>query len=341
MADGRASARSLAISVFAVVLATLAVLAYRSSHHHWSGFFPAGDPAFYRAVARSPFGDGRAFRKFGEGFEASYRYGRIGFPLLGWIVALGRPSLIGPALASLNLIAIAAAPAVAIYLMDRYGAQPVTGVSVLLAPGLLILYDRTYAEPTLLVLILLGFFFAAGEHRGAAVAMFAAAMLVKEVAILALVPFLWDAWRRRDARAARIWLTALVPYACWMIFVRLRVGQFPFLSKDPSRSRALSLPFVGVYDALHHHHSDAGVIAVVVVATAVLGVAAAWWARRLPIAGASAAFGLFALCAGPNTTAYLGETLRLLIIPHALAILCCAYAISVRLKRDGYAPVGS
>jgi hypothetical protein len=334
MADGQPSARSLSISVFAVVLATLATLAYRTSHHRWSWFFRAGDPVFYRIVAHSPFGDNRSFRAIREGFEASYRYGRIGFPLLGWLAALGRPSLVDPMLASLNLIAIAAVPAIAILLMDRYGAPPVTGITVLLAPGLLVLYDRAYAEPTLLAILLLAFLFEARNHRRAAIGVFAVAPLVKEVALLALIPFLWKAWRQRDWHAARSWLLAVVPYAIWVLIVRVNVGEFPFLANDPSRREALTGPFIGMYDAFRDHQHNAAIVTALVLVTSAFGVTAAWWARRLPIAGAAGAFSLFALCAGPTTIQYLGETLRLLVIPQALAILCFAYAVCSRSNRD-------
>jgi hypothetical protein len=330
MADGQPSARSLSISVFAVMLATLIALAYRTSHHAWSWFFRAGDPVFYRIVARSPFGNDRGFRTIHEGFEASYRYGRIGFPLLGWIAAFGHASLVDATLASINLIAIAAIPALAILLMERYGAAPISGIAVLLAPGLLVLYDRAYAEPTLLAILLLAFLFDARGNRTAAIVTFAFAVLVKEIALLALIPFLWKAWRKRDWHSFRTWLIPVVPYAIWMVVVRVNVGEFPFAAKDPSRSGALTLPFVGMYDALRDHASNAGLVTALVLFTAVFGVAAAWWARRIPIAGAAAAFSLFALCTGPTTIAYLGETLRLLIIPHVLALLCVAQCVGSR-----------
>jgi hypothetical protein len=335
MVSGQVSARRLATSVFAVVLATLGLLAYAKSQRHWSWFFRADDPVFFRAIARSPFGDGRAFVAMHRSFEASYRYGRIGYPLFGWLGALGRPGLAGPSLAVLNIVAISATPALAILLMDRYGGPPIFGVSVLLAPGLLIMFQYAYSEPTAIALILAGFLLAASNRRGAAIAIFAAAILVREVAVLALVPFFWDAWKRRDVKSARAWLVALVPYVVWTVVVRIRVGEFPFLANDPSRKNALSFPFVGMYDALRDHQSSAAFVALLLIATAAFGVAAAWWARRLPIAGAAATMSLFALCTGPNTIQYAGDTLRILVLPHVLAILCCAYAVSVRSSETG------
>jgi hypothetical protein len=203
------------------------------------------------------------------------------------------------------------------------------------------MFQYAYSEPTAIALILFGFLLAASHRRGAAIAVFAAAVLVREVAVLALVPFFWDAWRRRDAKAARLWLLAVVPYVVWTVVVRVRVGEFPFLANDPSRKNALSLPFVGMYDALRDHQSSAVSVSLLIVATAAFGVIAAWWARRLPIAGAAATLSLFALCTGPNTIRYPGDMLRILIIPHVLAILCCAYAISARLKIEGHDAVHS
>ena len=50
--------------------------------------------SFFRATALDPFGRGQAFRVAGFAAEAPYRYGRIGLPLLGWLLALGRPGLV-------------------------------------------------------------------------------------------------------------------------------------------------------------------------------------------------------------------------------------------------------
>ena len=329
-ADGQPSfALPVGITVFVVLL----VVSRPAWHEGIGWFFRAGDPVFFRAVARSPFGTGHAFRASGFGFEASYRYGRIGFPLAGWLLALGHAAWVEWALVGLHFAAIAAVPALAIKLLEAHGVKGAWGACVLAAPGLLILHDRAYVEPFLVCVILIAFIVNARGYSYAALAVIAYAILVKETAALALLPFAWHAVRVRDRKLLGGVALALVPYIAWSSWVRARVGEFPFLADDPSRRRALGLPFSGAANVLQHHAPDATAVVVVIVATAVFAVVAAYAARDIPLAGATAAFGVLALCAGPETLKYLGETLRLLIVPQVLAIICVVYAVRSRERR--------
>ena len=89
------------------------------------------------------------------------------------------------------------------------------------------------------------------------------AILVKEIALLALLPWAWRAIRHRDATALRRIAATVIPYAAWCVWLRLRVGEFPFFAHTANRSDALSLPFVGIRDIVtrgpgpHDHHRDA------------------------------------------------------------------------------------
>ncbi len=112
--------------------------------------------------------------------------------------------------------------------------------------------------------------------------------------------------------------------------MRFRVGELPFAAKDPSRSNALSAPFVGMVDALRRDTPNAALVAVALLATVAVAAYGAWSARGLPIAAAAGLFAVFTTCTGPNTTAYSADTLRILIVPQILGLLCLAYAWSRR-----------
>jgi len=316
--------------VFVAVLGVLLLLAHQQARGGWAWFVRQGDPVFFAAVARAPFGGGGAFRAMGVPFEASFRYGRVGFPLVAWALTLGRPSLVPAGLALVDLVSIAAVPALSVLLLDGYRANPLGGVATLAAPGLVLVYDRAYAEPFMLALVLLGFLCEARGRRGAAIAVFAGSILVKETAILALTPFVWQAARRRDWPTLGSWAAALVPYLAWATWVRVRVGEVPFLADDHSRRDALRLPFVGMVEALRDGHADAAIVTIILVTTVVVGVGAAWFARAIPIAGATLAFAVLTASAGPNTINYLGDALRILVVPQVLSIICIVWAVTSR-----------
>jgi hypothetical protein len=322
--------------LFAGTLGALTVALFPHLRAHgvdW--YFRAGDPVFFRAVATDPFGSGHMIVALGRPGDAAYRYGRIGFPLLGWLFALGHPAAVGWTMAFVHMSALAAVPALAAVLLDTYGARPALGALVLLAPGLLLVADRAYGEPLLIATLLLGYIFEARGKRGAAVVAFAFAMLVKETAILGVVPLVWRDARRPDWRGVWAWSASVVPFIGWMVWVRVRVGEFPFLAPTHSRRDALRPPFVGIAEALKNHTPDAGVVVSLTLATLALCLAAAWLGRGLPVAGAALAFAAMVVCLGPNALAYLGETLRLIAVPQVFSVL--ALTIAATRRRAGTA----
>src|SRR5690348_7522573 len=78
--------------VAALALVAAVVVVTAPTWHRGLGWcFRGSDPRYFLEVARAPFGRGEAFRRIGFSYESSYRYGRIGYSLLGWVLALGHP----------------------------------------------------------------------------------------------------------------------------------------------------------------------------------------------------------------------------------------------------------
>lgn len=310
----------------AVSLAALDAQLLRDHGLQW--FFREGDPVFYRAVARAPFGDGRTISVFAAVGEAPYRYGRIGMPFAAWLLGFGRPGAVGWTLVLLHQLALVAIPLLAATLLVTYGAPAIGGALAFAAPGLLVIYDRPYVEPFLIALLLL---VAIGVERGdtrSAWCVLAFAILTKETAAFALLPLLWRAARRRSGREAAMWASAAVPYAMWACWVRVRVGSFPFLAVTPARRGALAFPGVGIHDVLAARTPDHVVIVGMVLATIAIALVAAWLARQFVVAGFAVAFAGLAACFGPAALTYEGEVLRLLAVPQVFAVVCLVVAWS-------------
>lgn len=311
----------------AVALTVLAAMLLRQ--HGQNGFFniSEADSYFFRLTARHPFGSTQGFAAVHVVSEAPYRYGRIGLPLLGWVFALGRPAWVGWSLIGVYVASIAAVPGIAAVLLDDLGAPPASAALVLLAPGILLNYGHVYSDPLLIALLLLACVFEGRGRRSASLVTLAAAILVKEVAVFALVPWIWSALARRDRRGAAMAAGAVVPYLMWCVFVRARLGTFPFLAHTYSRSGALGLPLVGLRRALAADTPNIGVVTGAVVITVVIGLIGSWAARGTRISALALVYTVLTLCLGKNALAYLLENARVMAVTQVFGLLCIVVAI--------------
>ena len=157
----------------------------------------------------------------------------------------------------------------------------------------------------------------------------AAAILVKEVALFALIPWIWSAIARRDRRGVVQAGAAVVPYALWCVWVRWRLGAFPFLAHTYSRTGALSLPLVGLRQALDARTPNIGVVTGAVIITVVLGAVASWVMRGTRVGALAFVYTILTLCLGKNALAYLLENARVMAVAQVFALLCLTAAAAV------------
>jgi hypothetical protein len=298
--------------------------------HGTAWFFREGDAYLYRATALDPFGTGKSFVAVGRTLEIPYRYGRIGLPFASWLLSAGRPRLVPWWLIVIHLAAIAAIPGLAAALLDSYGAPALGGAVALASPGLLLIHDYVYAEPLLIALVLFGFNLEARNRPRAALGVLAYAVLVKEIAALALIPLVWRALRRRDLWSAAAGASALVPYAAWSVWLRFRVGEFPF--HNHTVSEAFGWPGVGIHQALAQGTPDHVVVLSMVFSTIVLCAVGAYVARQVPIGGLSAMLAIVTGCLGLNALVFESETMRLLTVPQVFALLCLVMALAPKTR---------
>ena len=300
----------------------LAVLGVRSiAAHGSSAFYAQSDAFFFRICARAPLGPGRGFAAVGQLSEAPYRYGRIGLPLLGWLLALGRPAWVGWPPAVVSLGAIAAVPGLGAVVLSDLGAAPIAAAGVLLAPGLLFSSQHVYADPLAIALLLLACVLDGRGKRAGALTVVAGAILVKEIAALALIPWFWQAIKRRDRDACFSAAAALVPYVIWSVWIRARLGEFPFLAHTYSRTGALALPFAGIAKAMSAHTPGVGAMVVLTAVTVVLGAVAGRTARGTRIGQLAIVYAVLTVCLGMNTVAYPLECERVMAVAQVFAVL--------------------
>jgi hypothetical protein len=319
-----------ATGVSLTVLAAM-LLATRGSNQ----FFASGDPRMFLLTARDLFGTGRGFATIGRESEIPFRYGRMGLPLLGWILALGRPGLVGWTMIGINLAALSAIPALMATTLADYDAPPAAAGFVFALPGFLLLYGNVVSDPLVIALVLTAYLLDRRGHLRSAVAVLAYAVLVKEVALLALLPLLWRAIRRHGRGECTLIASAAVPYAAWCVWVRVRLGQFPFVTQTVSRSGALGLPFAGLRSTLAHPPLDAPVILGIFAATVVLGGVGAWFARGSAIGGLAALYTCLTLCLGPEALKFLAETLRVFLMPEVFGLLALVVGLRVAAVKIG------
>jgi hypothetical protein len=284
----------------------------------------AGDGRLFLSVASHPFGPIKA------GDEA-FRFGRIGFPALAWLVVLGHRNELPAGLVIVNVVATALLAGGVAALAKSAGGDPRGGLLVLALPVVWAVTRFSYGDTVAATLAVVGCVAWSRNKMAVGWLCFALAALSRETMLLALVPPIVDGMHRRQPRRVIVWLSAAVPLLVWWSYVRTRFGEWPPLAHTINRSAAISLPFVGMFKA------DGAVgyrVAVVFgVATILLAAATAVFLRvGNPAWGYALTFGMFAVCFGPNVLAWWGDTLRLLLPAH-LFLLPGAIAAAPRIKQ--------
>ena len=305
---GREARRAglLAAGVAAAVL--LLVIA---SSGHDALFRSDGD--LFRRVATDPFGDGSAIAA-PDVYGTSYRYGRILFPLLGWLLALGRAGWVSWTLPLVDVVGFGLLGAAAVELLARRGRRAQRVLALAAVPALWLSMAIAYSEPLVIGLTLVALLLWEQGRRRPALAVAVLVLLAREVMLLAFLPIALGALRRRDWRTAGAWAVTGVPLAAWWLWVWVRVGSFPVLDPSLSRREAMALPFTGMRTLVAHGEARADMWVVFVLALGTAVAAVALWRRgaRGTLAGAALGLGLLMTALGPNALRSPGEAVRVL-----------------------------
>ena len=205
------------------------------------------DPANWHATA------------FGITMDQSYRYTRIGYPLLAWIFSLGQHQLVPVVLVALNLLGVAAMALLGGMFARESGRHALWGLAFAAYFGLVISVGRDTAEPLAEACMLGGLL---AYRRGTApmyllaTALFTYGAITRETilyapAAIAVTRLIAIARRRATLGLADLtWVVPAVGYGLVEVAVHFVVkGEFPLLANS---SRNLTVPFTALVDALKY-----------------------------------------------------------------------------------------
>jgi hypothetical protein len=197
-----------------------------------------GDGQLFATHANDPLVRQPSRIRGGPAMEA-YRLQRPALGWLGWVASGGQRSAIPSALVGLTVIAVTGLAAVVALWLARRGANPIIGLSVVVLPGVLTNLTRVGPEALGTGLVVAGcLLWLGGARRGrlGAIALFAGAALCRETMLLVPAALaIEELWRCRRVTREFVGLAVTgLPYAAWVVFLRVRIGAWP--SSGPNLS---------------------------------------------------------------------------------------------------------
>jgi hypothetical protein len=209
------------------------------------------DGQFYYRLAINPLNLHQT--AYGVTIDSAYRFMRIGYPVMTWLVSLGQSALVPYMLIAVNVVAIGALG----YVGGRFAAQGGRPAAWgLLLPGyfgLVTSLCRDTAEPVAAACLVGGLLAIRARRRGLAAALLAVGALTREtvmvlVAAIAIVRVIGFLRRRyRPGRDDIVWVVPAAVFAVWELLVLLFTGSIPMLSDG---GRNAGTPFIAPFEAL-------------------------------------------------------------------------------------------
>jgi hypothetical protein len=202
------------------------------------------DPANWNATA------------FGITMDQSYRYTRIGYPLVAWLLSAGQHQLVPAVLVAINLVAVAAMAVLGGMFARESGRHALWGLAFAAYFGLVISVGRDTAEPLAEACMLGGLLAYRRDRYVLTAGLFAFGAITRETILLApaaiaVTQLIAMARRRTGPGLADLtWVVPAAVYGLLEVAVHVVVkGEFPLLANS---SRNLTVPFTALVDALKY-----------------------------------------------------------------------------------------
>jgi hypothetical protein len=216
------------------------------------------DGQFYYRLALDPFNWHAT--AFGITMDQSYRYTRIGYPFVAWILSLGQHQLVPVVLVVVNLFGVAAMAMLGGAFARQSGRHALWGLAFALYFGLVISVGRDTAEP-LAEACMLGGLLAYRRGTGRmyllATVLFTYGAITRETilfapAAIAVTRLIAIARRRANPGLADLtWVVPAVGYGLLEVVAHFVLkGELPLLANG---SRNLATPFTALVDALKYN----------------------------------------------------------------------------------------
>jgi hypothetical protein len=237
------------------------------------------DGQFYYRLALDPANWSKT--AFGITMDQSYRYTRIGYPVVAWLASFGQHQLVPVALVAVNLLGVAAMAVLGGMFARESGRHALWGLAFAAYFGLVISVGRDTAEPLAEACMLGGLLAYRHARPVLAAALLAYGAITRETvlivpAAIAVTRLVAIARQRvRPGRADLTWVVPAMAYGIVEVAVHLAVkGEFPLVANS---SRNLAVPFTAMVDALrfdidHIDTAHLGVIDIALLEYATLAV---------------------------------------------------------------------
>jgi hypothetical protein len=213
------------------------------------------DGQFYYRLALNPFNWSKT--AYGITMDEPYRYTRIGYPLVTWIVSFGQHDLVPVALIAINLLSVAAMAYLGAMFARDGGRHALWGLLFAAYFGLAISVGRDTGEPLAEAFMLAGLLAYRRERWVLAGATFAFAAITRETilfapAAIACVRLVQIARRKtRPGWPDVAWLAPAVAYGIDELAAKFALkGYFAQSSLTADTTRNLSTPFAAMFSAL-------------------------------------------------------------------------------------------
>jgi len=212
------------------------------------------DGQFFYRLAVNPLNF--AHTAYGITMDRPYRYMRIGYPALTWLVSLGQHSLVPVMLVAVNVASIGALGYLGGVFAVRGGRHALAGLLVPGYFGLITSVSRDTAEPLAAVLLLAGLLAVRDRRPVLAGVLLAYGALTREtvmvaVAAIAIIRVIGiGRGRARPGRDDLAWVVPSVAFAAWQVVVKAAIGSFPLLADG---GRNAGAPFIAPLEAFEHN----------------------------------------------------------------------------------------
>ena len=209
------------------------------------------DGQFFYRLALNPFNFQHT--AYGITMDRPYRYMRIGYPALTWLVSAGQHVLVPVMLVAVNVAAIAAMGYLGGVFAQQGGRHAAWGLLLPGYCGLVTSLSRDTAEPLAAACLLAGLLAIRARRSVLAAVFLAYGVLTREtvmvaVAAIAVVRVIGILRRRHGpGRDDLPWVVPTVAFAAWQVVVKAATGSFPLLADG---GRNAGTPFIAPLDAL-------------------------------------------------------------------------------------------
>jgi hypothetical protein len=209
------------------------------------------DGQFYYRLALNPAN--LAHTAYGITVDHSYRFMRIGYPAVTWLLSFGQYRLVPVMLVAVNVVAVGAMGYFGGVLARQGGRHVLWGLLIVAYFGLVTSVSRDTAEPLAAAFLLAGLVALRARRPWAAALLLACGTLTREtvmvavaaIAVVRVVPLLRA--RRTPGRDDLPWVLPAVVFAAWQLVIFAVTGSLALVADG---SRNAGAPFSAPLHAL-------------------------------------------------------------------------------------------